>query len=182
MNNVILVGFMGAGKTRVGKSLSRYLGRPFVDIDELIVKQNGQSIIDIFRNQGEDYFRRLEKAIIARECFQPGKIISLGGGAFLDPNNRQVCLSGQNSVLFLNASWNYIRKRLEFLKQSRPLLIGKNEEEVKELFEERQNAYKQAHFEISIEGFRTYDEVATHITHLLNTTAERSLPSSTLYR
>lgn len=167
MNNVILVGFMGSGKTCVGKSLSSYLRRPFADIDDLIVKETGQSIIDIFRNKGEDYFRRLEKAIIARECFKSGRVISLGGGAFLDPDNRQVCLSGQNSVYFLNTSWDYIRKRLELLRQSRPLLIGKKDEEVKELFYKRQNTYKHAHFEISIEDFADFDEVAAHIACLI---------------
>lgn len=169
MTNLILVGFMGAGKTLVGKLLSRRLCMPLVDIDYQIEKEAGCSIVDIFQSQGEEYFRRLEKSIIARECSTSGKVISLGGGAFLNSDNRRICLSGQNKVVFLNTSWNYVRQRLEFLKQSRPLLQNKGMEEIKAMFEERQKTYKLAHLEVFVEDFKTHSEVAAYITNLLVT-------------
>lgn len=167
MKNLILIGFMGAGKTSIGKLLSQRIGRPFVDIDQQIEKEAGCSIVEIFRCKGEGHFRRLEKDIISRECLASGKVISLGGGAFLDPQNMEVCLSGGNKVVFLNASWNFIRQRLEILKKSRPLLVGKSEEEVRAVFDRRQNVYKQAHFEVFVDDFKSFNDVAAHIDQVL---------------
>lgn len=180
MKNLILVGFMGAGKTYVGKLLSRRLCMPMVDIDQQIEKKAGFSIVDIFRHRGEEYFRRLEKSIITHECSSSGKIISLGGGAFLDPDNRRICLSGQNKVIFLNTSWNYVQQRLEILKQSRPLLQNKSEEQIRAMFEERQKTYKLAHLEVFVEDFKTHNEVAAYITNLLITENEPGPSTATI--
>lgn len=167
MKNLILIGFMGAGKTSVGKLLSQSIDWPLVDIDRQIEKEAGCSIVEIFRCKGEEHFRRLEKEIIARECLIPGKIISLGGGAFIEPESREVCLSGGNKVVFLNASWNFIQQRLEIMKKSRPLLAGKSEEEVRAVFDQRQKAYKQAHLEVFIDDFKSFSDVADHIVQVL---------------
>ncbi len=158
---------MGAGKTSTGEILSRVLGRPFVDTDRQIEKKACSSIVDIFRFKGEDYFRRMEKSIILEECRSGSKVISLGGGAFLDQENRDACLSGRNKVIFLNASWEHIRQSIETMKKDRPLLMNKNEEEMRALFELRQSAYKQAHIEVLVHHFDTYEAVAAHIARLL---------------
>lgn len=167
MKNLILIGFMGAGKTSVGKLLSQSIDWPFVDIDRQIENEAGCSIVEIFRLKGEEYFRRLEKDIVDRVCITPGKVIALGGGAFLDPENKEACLSGGNKVIFLNASWNFIRQRLEIMKKSRPLLVGKSEEEVRELYNQRQNVYKQAHLEVFVDDFKSFSDVAEHIVKVL---------------
>ena len=86
--NIVLVGMPGCGKTTVGRALARLSGKPFVDLDEEIVRRAGKSIPDIFREEGEAAFRELEAQVLADMCARSGQVIATGGGAVLRAENR----------------------------------------------------------------------------------------------
>ena len=92
--NIILVGFMGSGKSVVGGVLSRLTHRPLVDADDEIVRRAGKPIHQMFQDSGEAAFRDLERSVIQELCSTSGNIIAAGGGAFADPENQQHMLSG----------------------------------------------------------------------------------------
>ncbi len=118
--NLILIGFMGTGKTSVGMRVARSLGFPFVDTDKLIVKQAGKPIPKIFEDEGEDYFRTLETRIL-RECAAgEGQVISTGGGAVVREENRPL-LREAGYVVWLKTSPEIIYERVK-RNRNRPLL------------------------------------------------------------
>ncbi len=161
--NIILVGFMGTGKTQVGKRLAAILNRPFVDVDEVIEHRTGQTISQIFRQQGELFFRQLEQNVIKEVTNRKGQVVALGGGAFVNPENQRVCLQ-DSIVMFLNSSWPTIRGRLPILRATRPVLGEKSEQEIKALFDCRLGLYKNAHVEIVTEKCgSSVEEVAQYI-------------------
>lgn len=86
--NIVLVGMPGCGKTTVGRELAQLSGKPFVDLDEEIVRRAGKSIPDIFREEGEAAFRELESQVLADICARSGQVIATGGGAVLRAENR----------------------------------------------------------------------------------------------
>ncbi len=87
--NIIITGFMGTGKTTVGRQLATLLGYDFVDTDEMIVQRNGRSVADIFREQGESFFRGQEAQIAQELATQEGVVIATGGRLMLDPHNAE---------------------------------------------------------------------------------------------
>jgi shikimate kinase len=94
----VLVGFMGAGKTTVGRIIAERLGQPFVDSDVLIEQRLGRSIRDIFNTEGEDYFRELEHATVADLVRGPEAVIALGGGALLIRGPALFCVTPGSST------------------------------------------------------------------------------------
>ena len=119
-NNVYIMGFMGCGKTKIGSLLAERLGCPFVDTDARIVIENRMSIVEIFKNQGESVFRKKESELIYRLSNLRGYVISLGGGAVVDPDNwRFVSKSG--FTIALSYPPDIIAKRLE-RQTDRPLI------------------------------------------------------------
>src|SRR2546423_14596118 len=99
---VVLVGFMGAGKTTVGHIMAERLGQPFVDSDVLIEQRLGRDIRDIFRTEGEPYFRQLEHDTVAGLVRGQDAVIALGGGAVEDARSRAVLRNAR--VVYLRAS------------------------------------------------------------------------------
>ncbi len=85
--NIILVGFMGTGKTTVGQMVAERLGRPFIDMDTIIEERAGKKISDIFANEGEAHFRRLERDLVRELCRKWEQVIAPGGGIVLNPDN-----------------------------------------------------------------------------------------------
>jgi len=85
--NIVLVGFMGSGKSTVGRLLAERLGRPFVDMDEEIERREGRPIPEIFARDGEAAFRRLERALVRELAARSGLVIAAGGGVVVDPEN-----------------------------------------------------------------------------------------------
>lgn len=149
MDNIILVGFMASGKSHVGRLLSDRTGMPLVDADSIIVERAGKSIEQIFADEGEAAFRSLERQVIAEVCGGAGQIISAGGGAFVDPDNRQAMLGG-GTVFCLQARPETIYQRLKASNESgrpvRPLLAGPDPlGRIRELLAARAEAYAQAH-------------------------------------
>jgi shikimate kinase len=87
MKNLVLVGFMGSGKTDAGKLAAARLGMKFVDMDEIIEQRHGQTISHIFETKGEPFFRQRERALVRELASGEGQVIATGGGVVLDPNN-----------------------------------------------------------------------------------------------
>lgn len=117
---VVLVGLMGAGKSTVGRRLAKRLGLPFADADAEIEKAAGCSITDIFEFHGEDSFRQGERRVIKRLLEGPPKVISTGGGAFIDPETRRR-IRGKAVSVWLRADLDTILKRVK-RNDNRPLL------------------------------------------------------------
>ena len=108
--NIILVGFMASGKTSVGRALAQRTGWTLVDADDVIVARAGKPIHRIFSEDGEPAFRELERQVIADLCAGERQVIASGGGAFVDPQNRDTMLSG-GQVFYLSASPAEILRR-----------------------------------------------------------------------
>ena len=167
--NILLVGFMAAGKSRVGRILARRTGRPLRDADQEIVRRAGQSIEQIFAQQGEPAFREREKTVIAELCARSGQVIAAGGGAFLDPDNRRLMLAA-GLVFCLTAEPETIYQRLTggvaAGQALRPLLAGDNPlQRIRELLAQRAPAYAQAHHQIATDH-RNPEQVAAEIFEL----------------
>ena len=118
--NIVLVGLMGAGKTSVGKRLARRLGLPFVDADDEIVKAAGCSIAEIFKKFGESAFREGERRVIARILDGGPLVLATGGGAFMDPDTRDIIAETGTSV-WLDAKLETLYQRTR-RRDVRPLL------------------------------------------------------------
>ena len=139
--SVSLIGFMGTGKTTVGKALAELTGKAFVDADTLIEQNAGQSIPDIFRQRGEARFRELEREVFAELDFSPGKIVSCGGGAILNEENRRR-LKANSTVVWLWTDVATLIKRVE--KGTRPLFdVDDVEAKANELLARRIPFYAQ---------------------------------------
>ena len=147
--NIVLLGMMGSGKSTIGYLLSKNINFNFLDIDKFIEKEMGLKIYDIFQKKGEIYFRNLEEKITLKFLKGKGKIISLGGGAFLNKNIRKEIL--KNHISFW-LSWNNstIIKRISKSKK-RPIAFTSNENNLKKLINERSNIYSEAKFKINCE-------------------------------
>ena len=131
--NIVLVGMPGCGKTTVGKELEKLLGKEFVDTDELIEKKVGKSIPQIFADNGEEYFRKIESEVLAEVGKLSGKIISTGGGVIKNKNNYFPLK--QNGVIV------WVKRDIERLVcDGRPL--SKDLDTVKKLYEERKDNYE----------------------------------------
>ncbi len=141
---IILTGFMGTGKTTVGKLLAENLGYRFIDTDELIESRNNRSISDIFQELGEEVFRNMERAIVREIAELDSVVISTGGRLMLDPENVNA-LSLNSRVLCLVATPDEILDRvIDDTSHKRPLLAVPNpKERIVELLQERNNEYLQ---------------------------------------
>ncbi len=143
MANIVLTGFMGTGKTTIGRVLSRETGLKFMDLDELIEKEAGMAIKDIFREHGEGRFRDMESGAIRRLTqgeFGNGLIVSTGGGAVVRKENRDA-LRSWATVVCLSSTVDEILRRVEN-RDDRPLLnTVEKKEAIERLLKERQEAY-----------------------------------------
>ncbi len=147
MNNIVLIGLMGAGKSTVGKALAKDLEYDFIDIDEEIVKSEKMSINDIFKLKSETYFRELETKTIEKFIQSDNTVISLGGGAFEKEVNRELLLNN-SKVIYLYADADTLYKRIKS-DNTRPLLkCDDPKEKLKELLNKREPNYKKAHYTI----------------------------------
>lgn len=140
MNNIVLCGFMGSGKTVVGKELAKILGVKFVDTDELIEEEQGVAIKAIFATHGEDYFRDLEYEMCKKVAEMNGVVVSTGGGAMTFKRNVDAIKEG-SKVVFLDASFDVICDRIGD-STTRPLFQDK--EMAKKLYDERKDKYLSA--------------------------------------
>lgn len=139
--NIVFIGFMGVGKTTIGRIVAKKLYRDFIDIDEEINQLTGLTPTDIFKLYGEEKFRQIERETIVRVCTSSRlKVIALGGGAYMQEEVRRVCLENC-LVLFIDLSWDSWKHRLPLILDSRPVLQNKTLDEIERLFWKRKNAY-----------------------------------------
>jgi shikimate kinase len=165
---VALVGFMGAGKTTVGRELALRLGWRFEDLDRLIEGRERRTIEQIFREQGEAEFRRMERSAVreAIGSLEHGPLVlALGGGAFIELGVQQCLKEAQIPVVFLDAPATELFRRCEQPGVERPL--RRNPEQFRELYQRRRPEYLKAAICIETEG-KMITEVAQEIISGLN--------------
>ncbi len=149
--NIILVGFMGTGKTTTGRSAAIQLGWRFVDTDHLIERRIGKSVRALFESEGEAAFRKLESDLCAEMASWEHTVVATGGGILLDPVNRER-LQAAGLVICLTASVEQIASRLEY-DSNRPLLKGADRvERIAGLLETRQAIYETVTHRIETNG------------------------------
>ncbi len=140
--NVVFIGFMGSGKTSVGKRLSMDLKREFIDMDDFIVQREGMSVNEIFENKGEAYFREAERELCERFAEPKSKIIATGGGVIKNDKNVANLKKG-GIIIYLKSTPKQIAYNLRF-DNTRPLLAGGNKEEkIASLMAEREPTYNR---------------------------------------
>jgi shikimate kinase len=158
--NIILIGFMGTGKSTVGQLLAERLNLTAVDMDTLIEKRAGKPISTIFRDEGESAFRRMERALAHELSQGSGQVISTGGGVVLDPENL-ADFQAAGLMVCLQASPEEILRRVES-DQTRPLLEGDKQSRIRELYEARRTLYDAMPFQIQTDG-QTPEQIAGRI-------------------
>ncbi|MDD9956166.1 MAG: shikimate kinase [Anaerolineaceae bacterium] len=157
--NIVLTGFMGSGKSTVGRLVAEALQRDFVDSDDLIVERAGKSIAQMFAEEGEEGFRGLESSVCQHLATQDDLVIATGGGALLDEVNRSALERG-GILICLLASPAEIHRRLSG-ESGRPLFNGNWEA----LYQERLPAYQGIAHRINTDG-KTPLEVAQKVVKL----------------
>ncbi len=156
--NIILTGFMGTGKSLVGKKLAKRLKMSYLDTDKLIEKREAAKIYRIFQEKGEDYFRRVETEIIKEVSSLDNCVISTGGGAILKAENL-AALKRKGVTICLSAHPEVILKRTS-KSQNRPLLKSKDRERaVLHLLRRRRSFYEKADFEVDTSELTTSEVV-----------------------
>ncbi len=171
--NIVLIGFMGTGKSSVGMKLAERLNRKFVDMDREIEKVCGMTVSDVFRRYGEIRFRSEERLMAGKLARQTGLVIATGGGVVLGDGNLEA-LQENGIIINLEAKPEYIFQRVNRKKGTRPLL-KKNVtvEEIKEMLQHRQPLYQQAEIIVDTNN-KGVDEVVEEIISYLRARGELS--------
>lgn len=160
---IVLVGFMGSGKTSIGARLAELIGWSFVDLDGLIEERTGRKIAAIFRDSGEPAFRAEERGAAQESVARERRVIAAGGGAFADPETREILKAGSATV-YLECDLDTVLDRVP-ADGSRPL--AGNRETMRRLFLARQASYRSA--DVSVDASRgTPSELALKIARTLN--------------
>ena len=149
-DNIILVGFMGAGKSICGRLLARRLGRCFVETDDMIVAREGRSIPEIFRDAGETRFRQLESEAVEALKLKSGEVIATGGGMPCR-DGRMELLRELGTVVWLDGDVRELHARASRVA-GRPMLDGRSMAEIEELYRSRQPYYRRAHITVDTTG------------------------------
>ena len=145
--NIVFLGMMGSGKSLIGNLVSKKLNIPFIDIDYLIEEHVGMSISEIFKNNGEDYFRNLEEKITLKTLKNNKSVIALGGGGFINDKIRKDILLKHFSF-WLDWDESILLKRIRGSKK-RPLAFKSTDKEIKAIIMKRAKIYSKAQFRIN---------------------------------
>ncbi|MGE5396659.1 MAG: shikimate kinase [Chitinophagales bacterium] len=164
--NIVLIGFMGTGKTSIGMRLARTLKREFVDTDREIETLTGMNVFTIFKKYGEVRFRSEEELLTKKLALRKRLVIATGGGMVLNPHNLEI-LSENGILICLQADPATILNRVKKKKQARPLL-GKEVtlERIVELLEARKDFYSRANIVVNTSGLSPDEIVAEILTKL----------------
>jgi len=161
MRNVYLTGFMGTGKTSVGRVLAELLGYRYVDLDDQVVAQTGQSVSELFARHGEQYFRELESAALSGIAGEEGLVVATGGGVVIANRNRQT-MRESGLIVNLTAPREVIRERLGD-DDTRPLLQGTDPDgKITRMLAERESFYADADMRVETAG-RNVADIAREI-------------------
>lgn len=174
MTRIILIGYMGAGKTTVGKALAKELGIIFYDLDWYIESRMRKSVSQIFAERGEEGFRKIEHNMLHEVAEFEDVIISCGGGTPCFFDNMDY-LNQQGQVVYLKADPEVLYKHLLMGKGERPLLKNKTPEElitfIREQLEKREPYYTKAHYTVDVSLMDNYEKIkisVAKIRELLN--------------
>jgi shikimate kinase len=166
MTRIILVGYMGAGKTTIGKALSQELGIVFYDLDWYIENRMRKTVAQIFAEKGEEGFRLIEHNMLHEIAEFENVIISCGGGTPCFFDNMDY-LNEQGQVIYLKATPEVLYKHLLMSKGERPLLKGKNPEElitfIREQLEKREIFYNKARYTLDVSLMDNYEKIKISI-------------------
>lgn len=169
MKRIFLIGYMGAGKTTVGKDLAKKTGLSFVDLDNHIEARYHKTVGQLFKEKGEAEFREIEKRMLHEVAMFEDILISTGGGAPCHFDNIQF-MNSSGTTIYLKVSVGELVKRLEACKQVRPVLKGRTGEELKafvaESLEQREPYYNQATFVYDAEVMLTEADVKSIVDDL----------------
>jgi shikimate kinase len=172
MQKVILIGYMGVGKTTIARFLAQKMNWKWVDLDKIIEEKMNLSIKELFQQKGEIYFRKIEYEVFKELVENNEKlIISTGGGTPCYANNHLLLNDDEVVSIYLQASIAVIFDRLKEVKSERPLVVNQNDENLKafiakNLFD-RSFFYNQATFKICVDA-KTPEEITDEICQLLN--------------
>jgi shikimate kinase len=169
--NVILVGFMGAGKSVCGRLLARRLDRCFVETDDMIVASDGRSIPEIFKRDGEGRFRQLEAEAVEALALKSDDVIATGGGLPCREGMMEA-LRALGTVIWLRGDVDELLRRAR-RSGARPMLQGRSEDEIHALYRAREPYYRQAHVTVDTTG-RTVDQVVASLVAAVRTEHARA--------
>jgi shikimate kinase len=157
-----LVGFMGCGKSTVGRLVAERTGAPYRDLDDAIEERAGTSIAELFRVKGEGAFRALEAELLP-QVLAPGTVASLGGGVPIDAANWEL-ITGKAVTVWLDVPLDQLLTRAQAENGTRPMLAGRTQEQVRDLYEIRRARYAQASH--IVDGSRDAAAVAEEVVRL----------------
>jgi shikimate kinase len=170
-DTIILVGFMGAGKSVCGRLLARRLGRCFVETDDMIVAREGRSIPEIFSRDGEERFRSLEAETVELLRLKSGDVIATGGGLPCREGRMQA-LRALGTVVWLRGTLTELCERA-LRAGERPMLAGRSPAQIEALYREREPYYAQAHVSVDTTGLGPDQVVARLLAALREADAAR---------
>lgn len=169
MVRIIIIGYMGAGKTTVGKALARTLGLPFYDLDWYIESRMHKTVPQIFAERGEEGFRQVERNMLHEVAEFEDVIISCGGGTPCFFDNMDY-MNRQGQVVYLRCEPEVLQKHLMMGKTERPLLKGKSPEElidfIKEQLQTREQYYNKAQYKLDVSLMDNYEKIKITIKRL----------------
>ena len=166
MTRIILIGYMGAGKTTIGKALSKELGITFYDLDWYIESRMRKTVSEIFAERGEEGFRKIEYNMLHEVAEFEDVIISCGGGTPCFFDNMDY-LNQQGQVVYLKADPEVLYKHLMMAKTERPLIKGKSHDElltfIREQLEKREPFYSKARYTLDVNLMDNYEKIQTSV-------------------
>lgn len=170
MKRLFLIGYMGAGKTTVGKELARQMGLSFIDLDCYIETRYHKTVRQLFSEKGEAAFREIERRLLREVATFENTVISTGGGAPCFFDNMEF-MNQAGTTIYLQVSVGELAKRLEISKTTRPVLAGRSGKELYAFIEQslstRVPFYQQAKVLFDAEVMLTDTDVKTIVTHLI---------------
>lgn len=165
MERIFIVGYMGVGKTTVGKGLAKLLGLTFIDLDKYIQNKFRKTIPELFREKGEESFRKIEQQMLKEVAEFEDVVVSTGGGAPCFFDNMDV-MNKAGTTVYISATPQELTARLLASKNERPLITGKSPDEllqfITEHLAERGHYYEKAHIEYSTDHLISKEQV--HLT------------------